>query len=414
MAKTSHRFTIFIVVITVVIDMLGFGIAFPILPVMFDDVELYFGSAIPVQRLEFVYGLLIACFAIFQFIGAPILGAFADRWGRKPVLFISVAGTMLGLILFTWGILKHDLFLLFFGRSIQGLFGGNVAICYSIVADISSTKDKAKNFGLVGVAFGLGIILGGGLGGYLSNPDFLSWFSFSTPFWFLIGLNVINLLLISAYLKETVRKRQEKRVSILSGFRGMVKGFMHPGLTMPYTVVLIHSFAFAFFTHLIPLYVIDKFGFDVSDLGNLFLYVGVWGIFSQAVLIRPVSAKFTEAGVVMFTSVLLILGYALLLVPDDSTYYYWILPILAIAHGLYLSNIAALLSNVGSSGMQGEVLGVYQSLHSVSNAIPPIIGGLAIWEYGVALPIWLAIGCSAMATFLFAIYFVGSKWTWYR
>ena len=395
--------TIWLVIITVVVDMLGFGVAFPIIPVLME--QEFLGTSIPAHRFELVFGLLLAVFAIAQFVGAPILGALSDRYGRKRLLLLSVFGTQIGLLIFTIGIVQLNLDLLFIGRTIQGLFGGNIAICYSVIADVNTPKTKVRNFGLVGVAFGIGIIMGAVLGGFLSDPGIVPWFNFQFPFWLLLGTGILNLLGIYFWFHETLRRPSETPVSIFTGVRNMVKAFTIPRLSILFWVNTVNAFAFAFFTHLIPLYVIAKFGFDQSTIAYFFGYVGIWGIITQGALVDWISRKFSESFVVLIASVILIAAYSLLLVPTREQELYFVVPLLAIGHGLYLSNISALLSNLSSRKIQGEILGIQQSLHSFSNALPPIIGGALILKFGVAFPIYLSIGCAVLALLIYLYFY---------
>ena len=150
--------------------MLGVGIIIPVIPVIFfDPSSSFFAAEVSNTYRSVTYGFLIACFPFMQFFGAPLLGTISDRFGRKPILSISLLGTMVGYVLFAWAILQQNLILLFISRMIPGVMGGNIAIILSSIADISDEDSKIKNFGLVGMAFGLGFILGSTIGGLLAD-----------------------------------------------------------------------------------------------------------------------------------------------------------------------------------------------------------------------------------------------------
>jgi len=165
--------------------MLGIGIIIPVIPALFfDDGGSFFTEAMSYENRSVIYGFLLAAFPIMQFFGAPILGALSDRHGRKPMLMLSLMGTMIGYFLFAIALLYGQLWLLFFSRMLPGFTGGNISIVYSAIADVSDGPERTKNFGMIGMAFGLGFILGPAIGGILADNSIVSWFNAATPFWF--------------------------------------------------------------------------------------------------------------------------------------------------------------------------------------------------------------------------------------
>jgi DHA1 family tetracycline resistance protein-like MFS transporter len=140
-----------------------------------------FSESVSLATRTIILGLLIASFPIAQFFGAPILGALSDKHRRKRLLIISLARTFIGYILFGIDIVTHDIYLLFISRIIDGFTGGNITIAMSAISDVSSPEEKVKRFGLVGMSFGLGIIIGPNIGGILADSHTLSWFIFATP-----------------------------------------------------------------------------------------------------------------------------------------------------------------------------------------------------------------------------------------
>ena len=155
---------------TIFLDLLGLGIVIPVLPAVILNPAaglLPMDYAFAVRTM--IYGFLIASYPLAQFFGAPILGTLADRYGRKKLLTVSLLGTMLGYALFAIGIVTGNIFLLFGSRLLDGFTGGNISIAQSAIADISDETNKSRNFGLIGMAFGLGFIIGPYIGGKLSE-----------------------------------------------------------------------------------------------------------------------------------------------------------------------------------------------------------------------------------------------------
>ncbi|MEO0641232.1 MAG: MFS transporter, partial [Bacteroidota bacterium] len=160
-----------IIFLTAFIDLLGFSLVIPVLGPLLIDGTYVLDASYDADTRNLMYGLLSGIFPLFQFFGSSILGSLSDKYGRKPILLISLVISFVGYVVFTLGVYFGDLILMFVGRSIQGLAAGNLSILYSSVADVSSKEEKAKNFGVIGAAFGLGFVIGPFLGGLLSNPE---------------------------------------------------------------------------------------------------------------------------------------------------------------------------------------------------------------------------------------------------
>jgi len=172
--------------LTIFVSLIGFGIIIPLLPFYAQT----FGAS------PTTIGLLFASFSLAQFVAAPILGDLSDRWGRRPVLVFSLLGTVLS---FTLLALAHSLTLLFIARIVDGLSGGNITAARAYIADVTPPEDRAKRYGLIGAAFGLGFILGPALGGALSH------ISYTAPIWAAVALSAIAAVLAYAWLPEPAR-----------------------------------------------------------------------------------------------------------------------------------------------------------------------------------------------------------------
>ncbi len=194
--KTGEKnLSIVPIFLVVLISMLGVGVAIPVISPMFLDANsglLPIGMDLGLKTI--LLGFFVSVYPIALFFGAPIIGALSDRIGRKKTFLISLCGELFGFLLFGLGILIGSLPLAAFSRAIQGFTGGNIATAYSSIADISKKEDKTKNFALVGLAFGLGLILGPFIGGYLSDSSVVSWFNYSTLFLFVIIIIKYNII----------------------------------------------------------------------------------------------------------------------------------------------------------------------------------------------------------------------------
>ncbi len=334
-------------------------------------------------------GLLIASYPLSQFFGAPILGELSDKIGRKKVLIVSLLGTFIGYILFGFGIVTKQIWLLFFSRLVDGFTGGNVSVILSSISDISDEKSKTKNFGLVGMAFGLGFIIGPYIGGKLSDPDIVRWFNFATPFWFASLLSLINILLVIFRFKETLRAKLATKIDLLTGFKNIRRAFELKNLRVAFLIVFLLTFGFTFFTQFFQVFLIKRFSYNQSQIGELFAYVGIWIAITQGLATRVISHHYSPKQILFFSILFLALCMPLLLLPNKHHLLFFILPFIALFWGLTQPSTTALVSSLNGREHQGEILGINQSIQSLAFAIPPIIAGFIV-SLNIRLPIILA------------------------
>ncbi|HLG25158.1 MAG TPA: MFS transporter [Candidatus Nanoarchaeia archaeon] len=388
----------------VFLDLVGIGIIIPIIGPLFLSTDSVLPHATSFATRTILMGFLIASYPIAQFFGAPILGALSDRHGRKKLLLTSLAGTFVGYLLFALALVTHNLPLLFISRIIDGFTGGNISIAMSSIADLSDEKSKAKNFGLIGMAFGLGFIFGPFIGGKLSDPAIVSWFSLATPIWFAAILTALNILLLIFNFSETSTTRIHSEVSILTGFKNIKKVFSFPNLRVIFIVVFLLTFGFNFFTQFFQVFLIEKFNYTQSDIGEIFAYAGLWIAFSQGFVTRIVAKKFGPRKVLSVSSLLLGLSLPLLVIPDKSAYLYFVMPLIALFQGLTMPNYTAIISGLSAKDSQGEILGISQSIQSLGMAIPPIIAGFII-SFNLNLPLIAAGALTLLAWLVFILFF---------
>ncbi|MEZ4775516.1 MAG: MFS transporter [Bacteroidia bacterium] len=375
-ANKPDRGSILSIFLTVFIDMLGVGIIIPVIPALFfDESSQFFSSDFSHEMRSILYGFLIAAYPFMQFFGAPVLGALSDRHGRKPLLSISLIGTAVGYLLFAVAIMTQNIWLLFASRMLPGFMGGNISILLSAIADVSDAKSKTQNFGLVGMAFGIGFILGPAIGGILADSTVVSWFDHETPFWFTAALTIINTLLVHFRFKETLKEKQESEISLAKGFKNIATSMTSPRLRVIFTVVLLLSLGFSFFTQFFSVLLIDKFGFTEKNIGLVFGWVGIWLAFTQGFTVRKLSKKFSSRQILNFTPFFLGIALATILIPDQAWWLFVITPFTASFQGITAPNLTTVISEQATARQQGEILGINQSVQSLGQMIPPVIAG---------------------------------------
>ena len=359
-----------IIFLTVFLSMLGVTIILPILPAIFEGEAALFANRFNQQESSLLYGGLIISYSLMQFIGAPMLGALSDRLGRKPVLFMTNVGALIGYLLFGYSLTQGWLWMLFVSRMIPGFMGGNIAVALSSIADISDEASKAKNFGLVGAAFGIGFIIGPSIGGLLAG-----WGSLATPFWFTAVLLVINLILIYFFYPETNKNKVKREVTPMQAFKNIQKIRKMDNLSNTFLVVMLVSFGFSFFTQFFAIYLYREFAFTVRDVGWLFGWVGFWLALTQGVIIRYVTVKFSSEQILSISILCVGIFILMLLLPTQKWMFYMVQPLIAISFGLTNPNLTAMVSKLAKPEQQGEMLGLNQSMSSLGQIIPPMIGG---------------------------------------
>lgn len=407
--KSRKNFSLLPIYLTAFIDLLGVGIVIPVLaPLFLDTANGVFPASYDFHQRSITLGILISAYPFAQFFGAPILGGLSDRVGRKKVMIISLIGTMLGYLLFGAGILSKNLWFLFVGRLIDGFTGGNIATVNSVIADVSDEKSKTKNFALVGMIFGLGFILGPFIGGVLSDPKIFPGFGYSVPFWFCAGLTFVNVLLVSAIFKESLKQKIHRPLNVFTGFINIRRAFKYKNLRTMFFVVFLLTFGFNMFTQFFSVFLLTKFGLKQSEIGFLFAYIGLWVALTQGILPRIVAKKFKPANVLRIAVVGLAVTLFVLTFPSRRFDLYFVLPLIALFQGLIQPNTTSIISNLGESNSQGEIMGINQSIQSVALMVPPIIDGL-LSTINVTLPIMAASIFTLLAWIIFVYFFNPNK-----
>ena len=405
--KKHSRESLFVLFCIVFLDMIGVGIVIPILaPLFLDATGGIFTEAVSYATRTILFGLLIASYPFAQFFGAPLLGGLSDRHGRKELLILSLAGTCVGYAIFALGVMFHNITLLFLSRILSGFTGGNISVALSSIADVSSSQEKARNFGLIGMAFGLGFIIGPYVGGKLADSTLVSWFNYATPFWFAAVLSLANIVAVCFLFRETLRHPSHAPLSILTGFQNIHKAFSLANLRVLFFVVFLISFGFTFFTQFFPIFLIERFQYTQSDIGDLYAYVGIWIAFTQGVIVRYLSKRFTSRQILASSILFLAAIFPLIVYSPSSFFLLFVLPLLAIAHGVTHPHTTALVSQLSDQKSQGEILGINQSILSLSQAVPPVIAGFVV-SLHPSMPLFVAAGFTFLAWLVFVLFFRG-------
>ena len=377
--------TLAILFVTLLIDMIGIGMIIPILPIIFTDPASpsFLLSGYTTGEQYLIAGFLTALFGLMQFLGAPLLGELSDVYGRKKLLTLGVGVLALSQLLFGFGIEIGSLALLFFSRAIAGLAGANFSIAQASIADITDPKDRAKNFGLIGAAFGIGFILGPTLGGALAHL----FDNAAAPFWVASAIGVVNVLSVSLFLPETNHHREDTRhFHWLKGVQNILTAWRDMDARPVYLSSFLYASGFTFFTSFVGIMLVARFGLDESAIGTFFGVVGIWIVVTQLFILRFLTKYYNEKTILRVS--LLVLAGTLALYPFVPSVFllYSLTPLLAIPNGLSMANMGALVSKSVSPKKQGAALGINGSLMALSGGMVPLLAGVISGLLGLQAP----------------------------
>ncbi len=413
-SSEKSRNPMHIIFMTVFIDMLGYGILIPVIPLLLADSASPFyllPAGVSVNTGYILLGFLLAAFPLFQFLSAPILGQLSDKYGRKKILLISILGTCISYLLFAYAILTKNIPLLFFARSLDGATGGNIAVAQAAIADVTTPANRAKNFGLIGAAFGLGFIIGPYIGGKLSDPTILPWFHAATPFWFAAILSFLNIIFIYFFFKETHEvKESASKIMLNKSVRNILKAYTYKDLRLLFLTSFLFTAGFTFYTTFFAVYLILKLGFTQGNIGDFFAYVGVWIVLTQGVFIRLITRIKTEK---LITLGLLGTGISILLyfIPTVWWGLLFIAPFFAFFNGVTMANLSGLISSSSYQKIQGEIMGINSSVQAFAQIFPPILAGIIASNISPYTPLIIAAFIIIFAGVNFSIFYKPHKIT---
>jgi multidrug resistance protein len=360
------RSPLLIIFVTVFIDLIGFGIVIPVLPYYAEGTK--FGAT-PSQ-----VGLLFASYSVMQLIFAPVLGRLSDKYGRRPILLISLLGTSVGFLILGFA---TTLWMLFVGRIIDGISGGNISTAQAYIADITTKENRAKGMGLIGAAFGLGFVFGPAIGGILSR------WGINVPFLFAGGLAFLNAILLYFALPETVTPDHPARISAAAGrgWQQLIGALRNPQLGFVLTIYFLSIVAFSIMTATFSLFMMFRLGYDAFHNGWVFAFVGIISAIIQGGLIGKLVKRFGEPLLVIIGG--LLFSASLLAIPfvTAATGLLAILTLgaaTAIGQALSAPSLSSLASKSAGAGEQGGVLGVMQSVASLARAVGPSLAAALI------------------------------------
>lgn len=346
-----------IILFAVLTDVVGFGIVIPILP--------FYVSEFGVSPATIT--LMFATFSFFSFFSSPLLGAWSDRIGRRPIMILSITSTAIGWFVFAGA---KSIWMLFLGRIIDGLAAGNFTTAQSYMIDIAKDeKDRTENLGIIGAVFGVGFILGPLLGGMLSKV------SHSFPFWIAGFLASLNALLAFFFLPETHHKRDSHSPMSFNPLAPLVRAAQDMKMRPLYFTWSFFAFAIVTSQAVFGLFVKDVFGFNAFQTGMTFTLVGVIIVMNQGFLLKKFwLARFSEVKLEII--MLIVLAISSLLVSTELLPLFY-LSFLGSGTGQAILRvvITSQASKRSDPSKKGETMGILSALMSAYMVVAPILSG---------------------------------------
>ena len=348
----------------IVVDILGMAIILPLLPFYAERM-----GATPAE-----VGLLVATFAVCQLIGGPLLGRMSDYTGRKPLLIVSQIGTLIGFVILAYA---GALWLVFLSRVIDGLTAGNISLAQAYIADVTKPEERTKSFALIGIAFGLGFLVGPAVSGFLSQ------YGYRAPVFLAIGLSALSIVATTVLLPTTQATTDaSKRFTILD-WEGYAGYFRRPELGPLLFQFFGYMFAFSAFMAGFPLFAERRFTwegrpFGPREVGYVYGYLGVIGVIIQGGLIGRLVRVFGDwklmrTGLVFATVGLALLGWTFGIGPLVG-----VMAVIAVATTVVRPAMTSMLTQIAGRSEQGGVLGLTQALQSVAQIVAPTVSGFVI------------------------------------
>ncbi|MDE0060781.1 MAG: MFS transporter [Defluviicoccus sp.] len=370
--------------ITVFMDMVGFGIIIPLTPFWAER----FGAAPDTVTL------LFATYSAFGLAFSFLWGWASDRWGRKPVLLASLMGSVLS---FLWLGFAEALWMLFAARAVGGISGANVAVGQAYIADVTTEKNRARGFGLFGAAFGLGFVLGPAIGGILAGPDPADP-DFRTPFMVAAAMSFVGVVFGLVFLPEPKRReRSGARYSVPAQLAGFARIVAMPAVAVPLLCFTMLGFVMGGLESTFAIWAEREVRWGPRETGFFFAYIGVLLIVVQGWLVGVLVKRYGEARVAAPAIAAMAAGIGML--PFSGT-----VPLIAVSgalmtlgYGLGQPSLTALISRASPTDSQGAILGVTHSIQSLVRVVGPITAGALFAAYGRDMPFLVGAAILAVA-----------------
>ena len=369
-----------VVVLIVLIDLLGFTVVMPLLAPFAEQ----YGFR------EWQIGLLFSAYPLCQLIAGPILGRMSDRYGRRPILIFSQAGTALSFLILG---LSRNFTVMLLARMLDGASGGNILVAQAYVADVTTPENRSRGMGLIGMAFGLGFVLGPLLGGVLVSLPIAEDWRLRLPFLAAAGFSTLAWILVLSRLPESrpVGARNRESARVLS-WRGLVDTMTLPGIGQLMLLGFLSVLAFAALEGTLSLYLRRRMDWNVRSAAFVFAGLGLLSALVQGGLIRRLVPRFGEPRLIGAGIAIVALGFAGLALASGALELAGAIVLVGVGQGLVGPSVSGLLSRITPASEQGAVFGTLSSAQTLARMISYSTANLLLGRVSTAAPYWFGFG----------------------
>jgi multidrug resistance protein len=373
----ANRKIMAVVFATILIDFVGYSVLIPVLPLYAERL-----GASPVQ-----VGLILTLYALAQLLFLPAWGWVSDRIGRRPVILVSLVGTAVSFVMLAY---SDTLAMVYISRIMAGFFAASIGTAQAVVTDVTPPSERARGMGVIGAAFGIGMILGPMLGGSLAAVNE------KLPFYAIAVLALANLLMAIFYLPESRpaglprRPWREFAGSFVPTPVRLVSA-VHDRRIGLYLYLFFHLFtAFAILEAMGTLYLGHRYGADELQIAIIFAWIGLFLAVTQGVLLRRLVVSFGEVKLVVVGLLMMAVGLASVAVAPSFEWFYAIGVVLAVGNGLTFPSFTSLFSKACEPDQAGELMAQSQSMATAGRIVAPVGAGWAMESWTLASPFWIA------------------------
>ncbi|MBL0107832.1 MAG: MFS transporter [Ignavibacteria bacterium] len=400
----KNKSTLVVIFLTIFIDLLGFGIIIPLLP----------SFSVNVLHInEFTIGLIAGIYSLMQFLFTPVWGYLSDRYGRKPILVMSLIGSVVSnlLLAFVFSGIILSASILILARAFAGIFAANISAAQAVISDVTSHEERTKGIGMISAAFALGFVFGPSIGGVLSQN-----FGYSFPVYISAALSLIAALLCIFIFKETLSKeiqlknRRSKRKYNPFNLRIFLTALSNKSYGKYMIIFFVAVFSFSNIFGTFQLFAERKEGLNMNqaEIGYIFSFMGVMGALVQIFLLKIINKKIGEENTLILGSFIAIFGLGLIGFSTNLIFLLFVIVILSVGNGLNNTVSISMLSQSVGKEEQGTILGINQSLGSLARFLGPVWGGFVYQFLGYKYP-FITGGLFMLIITLYSYYIIKKK-----
>lgn len=371
------------------VNALGFSVILPVLPFIIKQFN----------ETPLTYGFLVSAYAIFQFLGAPILGSLSDKYGRRPLLLVSQAGTLLSWVIFGLSYFLPDktivvtslpILVIAISRIVDGITGGNISVANAYLADITEPKERTKIYGISGAIFGLAFIIGPVVGSFAASGGI----GYLGTALLAFCISLVTLLLIIFRVPESLtefdKELEIKLIKEINIFK-KIRTLKSKKLSNLFLRRIFFTVGFSSYTTLITLYVQNRYKLEVTQVGFVFLIIGLFLFINQGFFAKRFAEKFGELKTYFIGQILYILGLIILLFATNIYLFFIISYFINLGVSLSIPTFKTIITSAVDNKKQGLINGIDESLFSISSAFAPILAGLIYTFVGYKITVIIAL-----------------------